>query len=289
MFIVGCGYIGARLARRVRDIGTPVTGVVRSAGSAGTLFEQGIDALQCDLDTQRLPAGSTAEAALFYFTPPPGAGESDSRMQRFLAGLSVSGQPRRIVYISTTGVYGDCHGEWVDETRPVNPGVDRARRRWDAERQLRAWQGRTGGELVILRVAGIYGPGKLPLARLRKGVPMVAEHDAPWTNRIHADDLVSTCLLALEKGRDGAVFNVSDGAPGNMTDYFNQVADRAGLPRPPLISLEQAQQMLSPGLLSYLAESRRLSNRRMLDELGVELRYPGLEEGLASCFSDAAR
>lgn len=289
MFIVGCGYIGARLARRVRDIGTPVTGVVRSAGSAGTLFEQGIDALQCDLDTQRLPAGSTAEAALFYFTPPPGAGESDSRMQRFLAGLSVSGQPRRIVYISTTGVYGDCHGEWVDETRPVNPGVDRARRRWDAERQLHAWQGRTGGELVILRVAGIYGPGKLPLARLRKGVPMVAEHDAPWTNRIHADDLVSTCLLALEKGGDGAVFNVSDGAPGNMTDYFNQVADRAGLPRPPLISLEQAQQMLSPGLLSYLAESRRLSNRRMLDELGVELRYPGLEEGLASCFSDAAR
>lgn len=289
MFIVGCGYIGARLARRVRDIGIPVTGVVRSAGSAGTLFEQGIDALQCDLDTQRLPAGSTAEAALFYFTPPPGAGNSDSRMQRFLAGLSVSGQPRRIVYISTTGVYGDCHGEWVDETRPVNPGVDRARRRWDAERQLHAWQGRTGGELVILRVAGIYGPGKLPLARLRKGVPMVAEHDAPWTNRIHADDLVSTCLLALEKGRDGAVFNVSDGAPGNMTDYFNQVADRAGLPRPPLISLEQAQQMLSPGLLSYLAESRRLSNRRMLDELGVELRYPGLEEGLASCFSDAAR
>ena len=289
MFIVGCGYIGARLARRVRDIGTPVTGVVRSAGSAGTLFEQGIDALQCDLDTQRLPAGSTAEAALFYFTPPPGAGESDSQMQRFLAGLSVSGQPRRIVYISTTGVYGDCHGEWVDETRPVNPGVDRARRRWDAERQLHAWQGRTGGELVILRVAGIYGPGKLPLARLRKGVPMVAEHDAPWTNRIHADDLVSTCLLALEKGGDGAVFNVSDGAPGNMTDYFNQVADRAGLPRPPLISLEQAQQMLSPGLLSYLAESRRLSNRRMLDELGVELRYPGLEEGLASCFSDAAR
>ena len=271
------------------SLGTPVTGVVRSARSARTLFEQGVDALQCDLDTQCLPAGSTAEAALFYFTPPPGEGESDSRMQRFLAGLSGSGQPRRIVYISTTGVYGDCHGEWVDETRPANPGVDRARRRWDAERQLRAWQGRTGGELVILRVAGIYGPGKLPLARLRKGAPMVAERDAPWTNRIHADDLVSTCLLALEKGRDGAVFNVSDGTPGNMTDYFNQVADRAGLPRPPLISLEQAQQMLSPGLLSYLAESRRLSNRRMLDELGVELRYPGLEEGLASCFSDAAR
>jgi len=113
---------------------------------------------------------------------------------------------------------------------------------------------------------------------------MVAETDAPWTNRIHADDLVETCLAAMEHGADGAVYNVSDGHPGNMTDYFNRVADLAGLDRPPTITLEQARDSLSPGLLSYLAESRRLSNRRMLEELGVKLRYPTLEEGLPASY-----
>lgn len=284
MFIIGCGYIGQRLVERARARMDPVRGVVRSEASARRLATLGIDALRLDLGSEALPAGSTGDRQVYYLAPPPPEGVSDTRMQHFLDGLTGSGQPHRILYISTTGVYGDCHGEWVDETRPANPGVDRARRRWDAEQQLRAWRKRTGGELVILRVAGIYGPGKLPLARLEKGVPMVAENDAPWTNRIHADDLVSTCLLAMEKGRDGAVFNVSDGMPGNMTDYFNRVADRAGLPRPPSISLEQARETLSPGLLSYLAESRRLDNRRMLDELGVVLRYPTLEEGLSACF-----
>jgi nucleoside-diphosphate-sugar epimerase len=173
----------------------------------------------------------------------------------------------------------------VDETREANPQVDRARRRWDAEQALRAWRERGGGELVILRVAGIYGPGKLPLARLRKQVPMVAEGDAPWTNRIHADDLVEVCLAAMARGGDGEIYNVSDGRPGNMTDYFNRVADLAGLARPPLISLQQAQQELSPGLLSYLGESRRMDNAK-LRELQVSLRYPDLDSGLAACFAE---
>ncbi len=284
MFIVGCGYIGRRLARRGEAADRPVTGVVRSAASAAVLARQPIRVLQCDLEKAQLPADSTAREAVFCLAPPPAGGVRDTRMQRFLGGLSASGQPRRIVYLSTTGVYGDCHGEWVDETRPANPQVDRARRRWDAEQQLRAWRERTGGELVILRVAGIYGPGKLPLARLRKQVPMVAEADASWTNRIHADDLVEVCLRAMERGADGAVYNASDGHPGNMSDYFNRVADLAGLPRPPLISLQQARAELSSGLLSYLGESRRLDNRRMREELGVRLRYPTLDEGLPACF-----
>lgn len=289
MFIVGCGYIGQRLARRGQEAGLPVRGVVRSGNSASVLSGQGIPALLCNLETQCLPAGSTGRQKVFYLAPPQASGVLDIRMRHFLDALPDSGQPRRIVYISTTGVYGDCNGDWVDETRPANPQVDRARRRRDAEQQLRAWREQSGGELVILRVAGIYGPGKLPLARLKKGVPMVAEADAPWTNRIHADDLVEVCLRAMERGVDGAVYNASDGTPGNMTDYFNRVADMAGLPRPPVISLQQARDELSPGLLSYLGESRRLSNRRMLDELGVVLRYPSLGQGLPACFSDRER
>jgi nucleoside-diphosphate-sugar epimerase len=137
--------------------------------------------------------------------------------------------------------------------------------------------------LVILRVAGIYGPGKLPIERLRKGLPMVAEGDAPITNHIHSLDLVSIAMRAMEKGPSGAIFNVCDGQPESMTRYFNRVADFLTLPRPPVISLDEARCQLSPGMLSYLAESRRLSNRKMRDELGVELRYPDLDRGLPAC------
>ena len=282
--IIGCGYIGRRLAARLQDDGVAVTGVVRSAASAGELAAQDIAAIRCDLDREDLPAGATGDRDLYYLAPPPGEGQRDTRMQRFLDGLAHSGQPRRILYISTTGVYGDCRGEWVDESRPANPQVDRARRRWHAERLLQDWRARSGGGLVILRVAGIYGPGKLPLARLRKRVPMVAESDAPWTNRIHADDLVSACLAAMRHGVDGQAYNACDGTPGNMTDYFNRVADMAGLERPPTIGLQQARRELSAGLLSYLGESRRLSNARLLRDTGLQLRYPDLASGLPSCF-----
>lgn len=283
MLIIGCGYIGERVALRLQDQEEPVVGVVRSGASAEHLGGLGIPVIHCDLDTDTLPAGSTEAQQVFYFAPPPSVGNEDTRMARFLDGLGHTGQPRRIVYISTTGVYGDCQGEWVDETHPVNPQVDRARRRWHAEQLLQAWREHADGELVILRVAGIYGPGKLPVDRLRKQLPMVAESDAPWTNRIHAEDLVEVCLAAMQRGKNGEVYNVSDGNPGNMTDYFNRVADHLGLPRPPLIDLQQARQELSPGLLSYLGESRRLDNRKLLEGLGMGLRYPDLASGLEAC------
>ncbi|RMG34415.1 MAG: SDR family oxidoreductase [Gammaproteobacteria bacterium] len=282
--IVGCGYLGRRLARVLRAEGDPVRGVVRSIPSAQRVAEEGIPALLGDLDERGLLAGSTADELVYYLVPPPAQGREDRRMQRFLEGLAESGQPRRILYISTTGVYGDCAGQWVDETWPVNPQVDRARRRWDAEQRLQHWREQTGGELVILRVAGIYGPGKLPLARLRKGLPMVAPAQAPWTNRIHVDDLVQACRLAMARGRSGEVYNACDGSPGNMADYFNRVADLAGLPRPPVIDLAEAEGALSAGLRSYLAESRRLRNDKLLRELGLVLRYPDLEAGLPACF-----
>jgi nucleoside-diphosphate-sugar epimerase len=280
MLIVGCGYVGRRVAALYRSQGEPVTGLVRTPQSAEQLAAAGIVPLQADLDGDfDLPVG---KPRVLYLVAPPERGATDPRLGHFL-DVAQRHDVRRIVYLGTTGVYGDCGGDWVDEDRPVSPSVDRARRRWDAESRLRDWSAHTGGELVILRVAGIYGPGRLPLERLRSGLPMVAQDEAPWTNRIHADDLAAVCVAAMARGRNGAVYNVSDGHPGNMTDYFNRVADAVGLPRPPAIRMADAEGRLSEGLLSYLRESRRLSNRRMLDELGVVLRYPTLEEGLRSC------
>ena len=284
MLIVGCGYIGQRLAQQLISNHQPVTGVVRSAESLLQLEHLSINALQCDLDVAGLPAGSTKDQTVVVCMPPPSMGEIDTRTTQLITGFAQSGQPKRVVYLSTTGVYGDCHGEWVDETWPAKPEVDRAKRRWSAEQQWQAWREQTQGELIILRVAGIYGPEKLPLMRLRKKLPMVSEADAPWTNRIHADDLVTALLTAAVKGESGAVYNACDGQPGNMTDYFNQVADLAGLERPRIISMDEARKELSDGLLSYLSESRRLSNRKLVEELGVTLKYPTLEQGLPSCF-----
>lgn len=284
MLIVGCGYIGERVAAQILSNKETVCAIVRSNERAISLRSRGLSILQLDLDTSSLPLASTLHQTIFYFAPPPPKGTADTRMQSFLKGLKMSRQLARVVYISTTGVYGDCSGNWIDETQPANPQVDRARRRWHAEQSLQDWRTITGGELVILRVGGIYGPAKLPLTRLQKGLPMIEEKAAPWTNRIHADDLVQVCLAAMTRGIDGEVYNVCDGTPGNMTNYFNRVADLAGLQRPPLIDAEQALDALSPGLLSYLSESRRISNQKMLDQLEVKLRYPSLEEGLPSCF-----
>ena len=286
MLIVGCGDVGRKIAARLQLRGEPVRCLVRSVESAAGLLEAGLDAGTVDLDRQAPATGDLPDQGqIFYLAPPPASGDRDPRMRRFLAALP-PGRRQRIVYISTTGVYGDCAGELVDENRPAIPQTDRARRRHDAEQQLRAWRAAGGGEIVILRVAGIYGPGKLPLERLKKRVPMIEECDAPWTNRIHIDDLATVCEAAMAHGVDNEIYNVSDGHPGNMRDYFDRVADRYGLPRAPAISLSEARATLSPGMLSYLGESRRLDNRKMLGQLGVTLRYPDLASGLASCHPD---
>ena len=281
--ILGCGYLGQRLARQYLAQGETVTGVVRTVESAGALRAAGIEALQLDLDQPLDGLPSLAGCELFYFAPPPRSGVEERRVERFLAALDGARPPRRMLYLSTTGVYGDCGGEWVDETRPVAPVAERALRRFDGEQRFRTWCSDHGCELVILRVAGIYGPGKLPLARLRRGEPMVPESEAPYTNRIHVDDLVQVCMAAMQRGGDGEIYNVSDGTPGNMADYFNRVADWAGLPRPPLVSLAASGDNLSAGMRSYLQESRRLDSSKMRRELGVVLRYPDLASGLQGC------
>lgn len=284
--IVGCGDIGRRLALALLSQGRELSGWVRSEPSVMALREQRIPALRVDLDQPVPGLPSVQGDELYYLAPPPSEGREDSRVARLIEGFSHAGQPRRVVYLSTTGVYGDCGGEWVDETRPPAPSADRAWRRLDAEQRWRAWSRETGGELVILRVAGIYGPGKLPIARLESGKPMVAEADAPITNHIHSLDLVAICQAAMARGVSGEVYNVCDGHPDNMTAYFHAVADFLGLPRPPAISREEAGRQLTPGMLSYLGESRRLSNRKLIEELGVSLRYPTLAEGLPACLAE---
>ncbi len=287
LLIIGCGYVGRRVAAEYLRRGIPVQGVVRSPESAALLQAMGITAHIADLDGPDLKGLSFEGSELFYFAPPPSQGETDTRVRNLTAAFERLGHPSRIVYLSTTGVYGDCNGEWADETRPPAPTVPRALRRWDAEQTFTQWRQESGKELVILRVAGIYGPGKLPLERLRKGLPLVRESEAPYSNRIHAEDLMQVCMAAMERGRDGERYNVSDGHPSTMTDYFIRLADTAGLPCPPLISLAEGEQQLSAGMMSYMRESRRLDNRKMLQELGVELRYPDLETGLVACFDSS--
>lgn len=284
MIIIGCGYLGRALVRRYRQQGLEVTGVVRSEGSAAAVEAAGGQPLQLDLAGDALDAMETKGTHVFHLAPPPSDQDEDTITARLIEHFGQRGQPHRLVYVSTTGVYGDCGGDWVDETRPPHPQAGRARRRWDAEQQLRRWSKDSGAELVTLRVAGIYACDRLPLERIRSGQPIVRADEAPWSNRIHADDLVEVCAAAMERAPAGAVYNVCDNEPSTMSDYFCRVADAAGLPRPPQIALADAQGKVSAGMLSYLRESRRLSNRRMRDELGIDLRFPNLVAGLADCF-----
>lgn len=276
-FIVGYGDIGRRVAALWHEKGGPVAALVRSERDTGPART-----VQGDLDhpetLTRLPVQG---AVLFHFAPPAPVGQTDTRTTHLLTALKGS-PPRRIVYISTSGVYGDSKGAWVDETHPVNPGNDRSRRRVDAELQLADFAARHAIPLVILRVPGIYGPGRLPLERIRRGDPVVCPEEAPWSNRIHADDLAAIAVHAAQDDALPGIYNVSDDQPSSMTDYFYRLADAAGLPRPPCVSLAEARRTFSPGLLEYLNESRRLDNRRMKEQLGVSLLYPTLAAGLAS-------
>lgn len=284
VLIVGCGYTGRRIASKLKARGDRVRALVRSQESARALADAGISAVAVDLDRPPLPELAQSGDRVFYLAPPPNTGATDPRMRNFLGACSGAARPERILYFSTTGVYGDCHGDWVDESWPANPGVDRARRRRDAEEQLAAWRRETGGERVILRVAGIYGPHRLPLDRLRKRLPLVREEEAPFTNRIHVDDLVDAAIAAMDNAPDDALFNACDGHPSTMNDYFDRLADLAGLERAPVVPLSEAADALSPGMLSYMRESRRLSNRRLVETLGLTLRYPTLADGLPACF-----
>jgi nucleoside-diphosphate-sugar epimerase len=188
--------------------------------------------------------------------------------------------PQRFVYLSTSGVYGDCDGEWVEETRPAKPQTGRARRRLDAEQALGEWGKANEIEVVILRVPGIYASDRLPLDRLARGTPALLAEDDVYTNHINAEDLAAIIVAALEGKHAHGIYNASDDGPMKMGDFFDLVADRTGLTRPPRVSRKEAVHRVSDEMLSFMSESRRLVNRRLKAELGVRLRYPTVADGV---------
>lgn len=288
ILIIGYGDIGKRVACLSMEHGGDVSALIRNTQRAGELQDIHIHPLTGDLDNpETLTKLRVKRALVYYFAPPPSDGSDDPRMTNFIDCLTEDNLPSKIVYISTTGVYGDCHGEWVTEQTPVNPQTQRGRRRLAAEKLLEKWHERTGIPVVILRVAGIYGPGRLPIERIKSGQPVLNEKDTPFSNRIHSDDLARICLEAAQYATPGYhVYNVSDGHPTTMTDYFNHVAKHAGLAPPRVVSIDEANGQFSPMMLSFLNESKRVDNRKMLKELGIQLLYPDLETGLKHCQSN---
>ncbi len=290
VFIAGCGYVGERVARVWLERGARVYGLARRPERAGDLMRLGLEPVVGDLDAPAtLTALPVSGALVYYFAPPPKTGSADPRIRAFLGALAPGPAPSRLVYISTTGVYGDQGGGWATEATEPAPRTPRAVRRLDAESAFRSWGAEQGIPVVVLRVPGIYGPGRLPAERIRGGVPVVREDQVPFSNRVHVDDLVRACVAAALRGRPGAVYNISDGTPGSMTQYFFAVADALSLPRPPVVSFEEASDTLSPQMLSFMNESRRIDNRRMREELGVEPLYPDLASGLAACLAEERR
>lgn len=279
ILIVGCGDVGLRAARLLAGRAR-IFGLIRSPTRLGELRAAGITPIMADLDDraslQRL--AGLADAVL-HFAPPPAQGETDPRTRRLLAALGRAGSLAQLIYISTSGVYGDCAGAVVAETWPARPNNTRAKRRADAEAQLRQI-GRNGVRVSILRAPGIYAQNRMPAERVRKGLPAILREDDVHTNHIHADDLARLAIAALFRGRPNRLYNAVDDSGLKMGDWFDVVADHLHLPRPPRLPREQVIAAVTPAMRTFLTESRRLSNARIKTELGFRLRYPTVREGL---------
>lgn len=271
--IIGCGDIGLRAAKLLLPQ-YRVFALTRSRRDA--LRQLGIIPLAGNLD-DRHSLGRIAGIAdaLLHFAPPRTAGRIDARTRNLLAALSRSPiLPRVLIYISTTGVYGDRRGALTAETTPCKPESPRAIRRLDAETRLRAWAARNEVRLSILRAPGIYADDRLPTERLRSGTPVLTNADDSYSNHIHADDLARAALAALRHGRSGRIYNVCDDSRLKMGDYFDLVAEHAGLPRPPRISVQEAASSVDATRFSFMRESRCLDNRRCKRELRWHLQFP---------------
>jgi len=283
LLIVGCGDIGLRVAALLRGRWRLIA-LTSSAARVDALRAAGVQPLVGNLDDPATLAHLAGLAdAVLHLAPPPTQGASDPRTMHLLQALARKGRVRRIVYGSTSGVYGDCGGAFIDETRAVNPATDRAQRRVDAERRLR-WYGRAfGARVTLLRIPGIYASdraGGHPRDRLARGAPVLAPEVDVFTNHIHADDLARACVAALHRGAPQRVLHVNDDTALKMGDYFDLAADLCGLPRPRRVDLAQARAELSPMQLSFMGESRRMSNRRLKRELRLQLLYPTASQGL---------
>ncbi len=277
--IVGCGYVGCRLARRWRDGGTEVTGYAVSEASRARIAAAGATAVALDLDVEAPAPLALAGHRVYYAVPPPPTGERDGRLERWLD--CITGTPARIVYLSTTGVYGDRGGERVDEDCPARPRTPRAVRRLAAEQALRDWAQARDVSWCVLRIPGIYGPQRLPVERLARGDPAIRPEEASPGNRVHVEDLVTACAAAGSSPRaHRRIYNIGDGSEESAVAFLQRVARITGLPPPPLVSRAEAARTFSESSWSFLGESRRIDNRRMVEELGVALRYRDLDQGI---------
>lgn len=290
LLIAGCGDIASRAMPWLRQR-YHVLALVRSAASAERWRALGAVPVPGDLDQ---PASLTRLAGLatdvLHAAPPPDRGPDDPRTRNLLAALAQGDRPiRRLVYISTTGVYGDCQGAEVDETRPVRAMTARAQRRVAAEFLLRAFARRQGAALRILRAPGIYAAERLSLERLRRGDPVLTADQDVFTNHIHADDLAHAACLALMRGPHCRVYNVCDDSHLRMGDWYDAIADAAGLARPPRASREVCARCLPAASLSFMGESRRLLNARVKRELRLMLAYPDARDGLHQIFNSSRK
>ncbi|HEY0845881.1 MAG TPA: SDR family oxidoreductase [Noviherbaspirillum sp.] len=278
LLVIGCGDVGMRLLPLLRGR-FRVFAVTSQASRCDELRAAGAIPLVVDLDK---PATLTRLARLaptiVHLAPPQSEGLADRRTRNLTAIL-----PDRatLVYVSTTGVYGDCGGALVEETRPVHPQNARAKRRVDAERVLRAWAQHSSSRLAILRVPGIYAGDRLPVERLKKGTPALVPDEDVHTNHIHADDLARIIALAVFRAAPSRIYHAVDDSDMKMADYFDAVADAFRLPRPPRLPRAELEKLVSPVLLSFMSESRRLSNTRLKQELRVRLAYPDVRSALA--------
>ena len=284
VLIVGCGDVGVRVAKHMKGK-VKLFALTSQPGRREFLRSHGLTPLQGNLDG----AGSLRRLAglatrIVHLAPPSPDNSGDPRTKNLLRALRLRSQPRSSVYGSTSGVYGDCGGDWVAETRPTHADSPRAQRRTHAEAHMRFWGLSSGVRTSILRIPGIYAQdreGGTPRARLLKGTPVLQEQDDVYTNHIHADDLARACCLALWRGAPQRVYNVNDDSDMLMGDYFDLAADLYGLPRPPRIAREGAAEQLPLMLLSFMNESRRMVNTRMKQELRLQLQHPTVLSGLA--------
>ena len=303
VLVIGCGDVGLRLLRshagKARFIGT-----ARRPEQLDNIRAQGARPLPFNLDRAAPAAVEPPEDTLnattghlarltglanhiIYLAPPSPDSERDRRLQRVLAQLDRRqvASRLRMAYCSTSGVYGNAAGRLLTEATPINPQSTRAKRRADAERQLRK-RLKAGASapmsINILRAPGIYAQERLPLARLQKGTPaLTREHDS-YSSHIHADDLARSLWVAVLRGAAGRTFNACDGDQQLMGDYFDQVAAHFGLPRPRRLAPEVIKAEVTPMMWSFMRESRRLSNHRLRAELRVNLRYPNVAATLAT-------
>lgn len=286
---MGCGDVGM-LAVRALPARVRVLALTSNPDRVAPLRAAGITPLLGNLDRSATLARLAGLAQRVVHLAPPAAdavqaAPQDSRTQSLLRALRLRTPPAALVYGSTSGVYGDCGGAWVSEARAVLPRTDRARRRVDAERQVRFYGRSAGVRVSVLRIPGIYAPDRpagTPRERLLRGTPVLRAPDDVYTNHIHADDLARAVIAALWRGRPQRVYHASDDTVLKMGDYFDFAADLYGLPRPPRVPRSAAREQLPPMLLSFMSESRRLDNTRLKSELRLRLRYPTVQSGLRS-------